>query len=58
MEHYFSAVDNERFGSGSKVYHNVACRFGVMTGNLWDPVPVFPPRPSSSKVFHIISLCV
>ena len=36
MEHYFSAVDNERFGSGSKVYHNVAGRFGVMTGNLSD----------------------
>jgi len=36
MEHYFSTVDNERFGSGSKVYHNVADRFGVMTGNLSD----------------------
>lgn len=36
MEHYFSTVDNERFGSGSKVYHNVACRFGVMSGNLSD----------------------
>jgi uncharacterized protein YbcC (UPF0753/DUF2309 family) len=36
MEHYFSTVDNERFGSGSKVYHNVAGRFGVMTGNLGD----------------------
>lgn len=36
MEHYFSAVDNERYGSGSKVYHNVAGRFGVMTGNLSD----------------------
>jgi uncharacterized protein YbcC (UPF0753/DUF2309 family) len=36
MEHYFSAVDNERFGSSSKVYHNVAGRFGVMTGNLSD----------------------
>lgn len=36
MEHYFSAVDNEAFGSGSKVYHNVAGRFGVMTGNLSD----------------------
>ena len=32
----FSTVDNERFGSGSKVYHNVAGRFGVMTGNLSD----------------------
>ncbi|WP_018174441.1 DUF2309 domain-containing protein [Thioalkalivibrio sp. ALJ9] len=36
MEHYFSAVDNERYGSGSKAYHNVACRVGVMTGNLSD----------------------
>ncbi len=36
MEHYFSAVDNECFGSGSKAYHNVAGRFGVMTGNLSD----------------------
>ncbi|ANJ67055.1 hypothetical protein A9404_06355 [Halothiobacillus diazotrophicus] len=36
LEHYFSAVDNAHFGSGSKAYHNVACRFGVMTGNLSD----------------------
>ena len=36
MEHYFSTVDNECFGSGSKVNHNVAGRFGVMTGNLSD----------------------
>ena len=36
MEHYFSAVDNAHYGSGSKVYHNVAGRFGIMTGNLSD----------------------
>ncbi len=36
MEHYFSTVDNVHYGSGSKVYHNVAGRFGVMTGNLSD----------------------
>lgn len=36
MEHYFSTVDNWHYGSGSKVYHNVAGRFGVMTGNLSD----------------------
>lgn len=36
MEHYFSAVDNEQFGSGSKVYHNVSGRFGVMSGNQSD----------------------
>jgi len=32
MEHYFSAVDNEVYGSGSKIYHNVVGRFGVMSG--------------------------
>lgn len=36
LEHYFSAVDNAHFGSGSKVYHNVVGRFGVVTGNLSD----------------------
>jgi uncharacterized protein YbcC (UPF0753/DUF2309 family) len=36
MEHYFSTVDNENFGSGSKVYHNIIGRFGVMTGNVSD----------------------
>ena len=36
MEHYFSVVDNEAFGSGSKVYHNITGRFGVMSGNLSD----------------------
>jgi uncharacterized protein len=32
MEHYFSAVDNEVYGSGSKVYHNVVGRIGIMSG--------------------------
>ena len=36
MEHYFSAVDNDHYGSGSKAYHNVAARLGVITGNLSD----------------------
>jgi hypothetical protein len=36
LEHYFSVVDNRVFGSGSKVYHNVVGRFGVMTGNVSD----------------------
>lgn len=36
MEHYFSTVDNEHYGSGSKVNHNVAGRFAVMTGNISD----------------------
>jgi uncharacterized protein len=32
MEHYFSAVDNEVYGSGSKIYHNVVGRVGIMSG--------------------------
>ena len=32
MEHYFSTVDTEVYGSGSKIYHNVVGRFGVMSG--------------------------
>ena len=32
MEHYFSTVDNNVYGSGSKVYHNVVGRFGVLSG--------------------------
>jgi uncharacterized protein len=34
MEHYFSTVDNEVYGSSSKVYHNIVGRVGVMTG-VW-----------------------
>lgn len=36
LEHYFSTADPHRYGSGSKVYHNVAGRFAVMTGNQSD----------------------
>src|SRR5918993_3090023 len=32
MEHYFSAVDPEHYGSGSKIYHNIVGRFGIMSG--------------------------
>ena len=32
MEHYFSAVDNEVYGSGSKIYHNVVGRIGIISG--------------------------
>ena len=32
MEHYFSTVDNDVYGSGSKIYHNVVGRLGIMAG--------------------------
>ena len=31
-EHYFSASDPDIYGSGSKIYHNVVGRFGIMSG--------------------------
>ena len=54
MEHYFSAVDNEQFGSGSKVYHNVAGKFGVMTGNQSDLRTGLPAQTvlKNGKPFH------
>jgi len=54
MEHYFSTVDNERFGSSSKVYHNVAGRFGVMTGGLSDLRTGLPSQTvlNKGKPFH------
>ncbi len=36
MEHYFSTVDPAVYGSGSKVYHNVVGRVGVMYGTQSD----------------------
>lgn len=35
-QYYFSTVDNARFGSGSKVTHNVSGRIGVIQGNAGD----------------------
>lgn len=31
-EHYFSATDTDVYGSGSKIYHNVVGRIGIMSG--------------------------
>lgn len=36
MEHYFSTVDPYVYGAGSKVYHNVVGRIGVMYGSESD----------------------
>ncbi len=36
LEHYFSTVDNEKYGAGSKVYHNVVAKVGVYNGNYSD----------------------
>jgi uncharacterized protein YbcC (UPF0753/DUF2309 family) len=36
LEHYFSTVDNNIYGAGSKVYHNVVSKIGVYNGNYSD----------------------
>ena len=36
LEYYFSTVDNRRYGSGSKVTHNITGLFGVMDGTASD----------------------
>lgn len=36
LEYYFSTVNNDRFGCGSKVPHNVTGMFGVMEGACGD----------------------
>jgi uncharacterized protein YbcC (UPF0753/DUF2309 family) len=51
LEYYFSTVDNERFGCGSKVTHNITGLFGVMegadsdlrTGLPWQMVEIHEP---------------
>ncbi len=39
LEYYFSTVDNEGYGCGSKLPHNVASMIGVMTGAASDLRP-------------------
>jgi uncharacterized protein YbcC (UPF0753/DUF2309 family) len=51
LEYYFSSVDNERFGCGSKITHNITGLFGVMegadsdlrTGLPWQMVEIHEP---------------
>lgn len=42
LEYYFSTVDNERYGCGTKLPHNVAGLLGVMNGHQGDLRPGLP----------------
>ncbi len=42
MQYYASTVDNDVFGSGNKVLHNIVSRHGVMLGNRSDLKPGLP----------------
>ncbi len=44
LEYYFSTIDNERFGCGTKVPHNVIGLFGVMEGTSSDLLTGLPKQ--------------
>jgi uncharacterized protein YbcC (UPF0753/DUF2309 family) len=53
--YYFSTVDNDRFGGGSKITHNVTGRFGVVQGNGGDlktGLPLQSVNISDKEIFH------
>ncbi len=53
--YYFSTVDNERFGGGSKITHNVTGQFGVVQGNGGDlkvGIPLQSVKASDDGMFH------
>ena len=54
MEHYFSTVDPVVYGAGSKVYHNVVSRVGVMYGSQSDICVGLPLQTvfDGEKPFH------
>lgn len=53
--YYFSTVDNETFGGGSKITHNVTGRYGVVQGNGGDlkrGLPLQSVNETDSKYYH------
>ncbi len=53
-EHYFSSLDELRFGGGNKIYLNVTGQFGVMWGNESDLLPGLPAQTvrDGERLFH------
>ncbi|MFP5080660.1 DUF2309 domain-containing protein [Pedobacter sp. JCM 36344] len=53
--YYFSTVDNDRFGGGSKITHNVTGKFGVVQGNGGDlkrGLPLQSVNRADKEMFH------
>ncbi|MFT6165928.1 MAG: hypothetical protein ACJASF_000612 [Vicingaceae bacterium] len=53
--YYFSTVDNNTFGGGSKITHNITGRFAVVQGNGGDlkmGLPLQSVRETDSKMYH------
>jgi hypothetical protein len=53
--YYFSSVDNDNYGGGTKITHNVTGRFGVMQGNGGDlkrGLPLQSINETDQKAYH------
>ena len=53
--YYFSTVDNDTFGGGSKITHNVTGHFGVVQGNGGDlkmGLPLQSLKASDTEMYH------
>ncbi|QKJ61667.1 DUF2309 domain-containing protein [Flavobacterium sp. M31R6] len=53
--YYFSTVDNEVFGGGSKITHNITGKFAVVQGNGGDikmGLPLQSLRQSDKEMYH------
>lgn len=53
--YYFSTVDNETFGGGSKIIHNITGKFGVVEGNGGDlkmGLPLQSLMKTDEKFYH------
>lgn len=53
--YYFSTVDNETFGAGSKISHNITGKFGVVQGNGGDlkiGLPLQSVNESDENLYH------
>lgn len=53
--YYFSTVDNDKFGGGSKITHNITGQFGVVQGNGGDlkmGLPLQSLKASDTEMYH------
>jgi uncharacterized protein YbcC (UPF0753/DUF2309 family) len=53
--YYFSTVDNDTFGGGSKITHNITGKFGVVQGNGGDlkmGLPLQSLKESDTDLYH------
>ncbi|MBC7418912.1 MAG: DUF2309 domain-containing protein [Pedobacter sp.] len=53
--YYFATVDNEKFGGGNKISHNVTGKFGVVQGNGGDlkiGLPLQSVKETDDKMYH------